>query len=342
MSDIPEGENSLPDVDSDSDSHSNTYESLLPTVSSRSGLLQPSDITSTAQAYLLTRGFPITRMDRQLSRTRHHPHRHSRRSSHSSNNVGELKQFYKNVKTCFFVLFMCNVLVVIILFLTHPKFGVVLSGSDDDFESDGQPNTFHLCVKNCGTLLAKIGPELSYDIKSHESPGSCCFRRIDQLLDLVDKYTKEFIKQEEDTRQVKTPRNINPTCHVQDAVIAHTSTSDTDCSSGTLAWVTRGIGITVQGVRLDRTGYLAVTTGGYYYIYSHLKFKGNTTYIHQIRNNNKKLYTETGETGSQDSYSILQGIVHLTNGSNLSVYVKPCADLVKTTNNQIGLYKLNA
>ncbi|XP_046556789.1 uncharacterized protein LOC124266024 [Haliotis rubra] len=323
MSEIAEEE------DSHSDSDSNTYESLLPTSSSRSVLLQPSDITSTAQAYRLARGATIPQADRQHSRSRHSRGHHRRRSS---NNIFELRQFYKNVKKCFLFMIVCNVLVVILLFVTHPKFGFLVWNTDEDFPKDGHPNTLQLCVK-CETLYAKVGPTLISHIRSHENPGFCCFRHVYQLLKLVDNYTKEFIKQEENKLRVKYPRNIPSSCESREPVIAHTYYNGSS-SSITLTWEPEGIDILMLGIRLVSSRSLAVNTPGYYYVYSHVHITSNTTYRHDILNNGTALVTNTG---TQTAYSILQGIFHLPNGSSLSVSVTPN---VTSGTRRFGLYKL--
>ncbi|XP_067670310.1 uncharacterized protein [Haliotis asinina] len=328
MSDLAEEE------DSRSDSDTNTYESLLPTSSSRSVLVQPSDITSTGQAYRLAHGAITPQADRHHSRPRHSRGHHRRRSS---NDIVELRQFYKKIKKCFLVLTVCNVLVVIALFVTHPKFGFLVWNTDDDFPKDGHPNTLQLCVK-CGTLYAKVGPTLISHIRSHDNPGFCCFRHVYQLLKLVDNYTREFIKQEENKLRVKYPKNIPSSCESKDPVIAHTYFNGPS-SGNNLTWEPVGMDILLLGIRLVNSSNLMVNTTGYYYIYSHVHITSSTVYTHGILNKGTTLATNRGNTSDQ-TYSIIQGIFRLKKGSSLSVSVTPGASVGGTRSNVFGLYRL--
>ncbi|XP_046338003.2 uncharacterized protein LOC124119512 [Haliotis rufescens] len=259
---------------------------------------------------------------------------HRRGSSGTQSRVEDVKHSYKKLEICFAVLCFLNVLMFVFYILTNPKYGPFFSDDkeDDFFETEsGQPKTFKLCTK-CQPLEAKAGFDLLRDIKSTKYPDHCCFRRVDQLLELIDGYAEIYVDQE--VGKVRDEVTFNMTTGMKtgapanrQVALAHMYYKDTEEERSRevrpLRWETRGVDILLVGsMKMREQKHLQVLHTGYYYIYSHLQLKAGSNAIHQVLKNFEKdtekklLYMKPRKN---EHVSELQGVFHLDAGDQVTV-----------------------
>ncbi|XP_067670311.1 uncharacterized protein [Haliotis asinina] len=281
-------------------------------------------------------------------------HRH--RSSNTESHVENVKHRYKKLEICFAVLCFLNVLMFVFYILTNPKYGPFFSDNteDDFFEKEGgEPKTFKLCTR-CQPLEAKAGLDLLRDIKSTKYPDFCCFRRVDQLLQLIDGYAEIYVDQEvgkvrsEVTYNITTGLKTGIPASRRQAAMAHMYYKDTSGEKTKdlrpLRWETQGVDILLVGsMKVLRQQHLQVLQTGYYYIYSHLQLKGDAEAIHQVMKNFEKdtkkklLYQKSRKS---DQASELHGLFRLDEGDLVTVVATKNAIESGQRKNYFGVFQV--